>query len=158
MSATKNIMVRMSRFLLELAAFLARRPRLKPVSDFYLRSLARKMVKANRIGPASAVGDLGTQWQKAFGGTKHHPIVEITSDTVYGEILTECPLRGSGDTHACHRMMEYDREVMRHVGGEFVVLRSQAQPGVHSCLVAMRKGGTDMTDLVPAHISAPRKA
>lgn len=161
MPASRKIMARLSRALLQLAAFLARRSWLKPISDFYLRSLARAVVRAKGIRPAqehSSMEALGTRWQMAFAGKKHNPIVKVTSDTVYGEILTECPLRGSGDTLACHRMMEYDREVMRHADAEFVVLRSQAQPGVDKCLVAMRRRGADLSDLRPAHVPDPTKA
>lgn len=157
MSITRNIMIRMSKGFLHLAAFLARRPSWKPVSDRYLHMLARKVIKTNGITPANDVRELGQRWQLGFSSTKDHPIIKLTEDTAYGEIHTDCPLRGSGDTQACYRMMEYDRAVVGHAGGDFVVLRSQAQPGVTTCLVAMRRRGADMGDLVPAHIAHPPK-
>jgi len=58
---------------------------------------------------------------------------------------------GTGDLEACHRMMEFDREVMRLAGGRFVVLESQATPGVAFCRVAMRRKGESLSGLVPAH-------
>ena len=79
------------------------------------------------------------------------PITAVTADTVYAEIHTPCPLRGSGDLHACHRMMEYDRRVLEHAGGQFVVLDSQASPGRSHCRVAMRLQGAGIDDLPPAH-------
>jgi hypothetical protein len=49
-------------------------------------------------------------------------------------------------------MMEYDREVMRRIGGELVVLESQASPGRTFCTVAMRRQGASMADFTPAHL------
>lgn len=83
------------------------------------------------------------------------PVTGIDARTVYAEIHTPCPLRGSGDVHACHRMMEYDRAVMRCAGAQFVVLRSQAEPGVTRCQVAMRRLDDVVDDLVPAHLRPP---
>jgi hypothetical protein len=48
-------------------------------------------------------------------------------------------------------MMEFDREVLRHAGGQLVVLESQATPGVTVCRVAMRLQGQSLDGLVPAH-------
>lgn len=75
----------------------------------------------------------------------------MSTDTVHARILTPCPLRGTGDVHACHRMMAFDRAVLRRAGGQFVVLRSQAEPGVTRCQVALRLQGQPIDDLVPAH-------
>ena len=48
-------------------------------------------------------------------------------------------------------MMEYDRKMLEKIGGQLVVLRSQAEPGVKVCQLAIRKKGVSMEDLVPAH-------
>jgi hypothetical protein len=48
-------------------------------------------------------------------------------------------------------MMEFDRAVARHAGGQFVVLRSQAEPGRTHCEVALRGAGAPLSDLVAAH-------
>ncbi len=97
---------------------------------------------------------LGATWQRAFPAKKQVPIVRIDETTAYGEIHTECPLRGSGDLEACHRMMAYDRGFMRRAGARFVVLRSQAEPGVTVCQIAIRDMTLAADDLVPAHLRA----
>lgn len=45
--------------------------------------------------------------------------------------------------------MEYDREVLRAVGGQLIVLESQAVPGRCFCRVALRRQGAPMDDLPP---------
>ena len=140
---------------LALSAFLARRPRFNALTAALMRAMARLAVRAKGIRPARDDADLGAQWQRAFPSAKQVPIRRIDNGTVYAEIHTPCPLRGTGDVHACHRMMEFDRAVLERAGGQFIVLRSQAEPGRTWCEVAMRRAGVPVTDLVPAH--APRQ-
>jgi hypothetical protein len=132
-------------------AFFARRPRLQTVSYWLTHSLARLTVRTKRIGQARSLAELGPLWQQSFPSRKQVPIELVTRDTVYAQILTPCPLRGSGDLQACHRMMQFDRSVVAHAGGQFVVLESQATPGVTRCRVAMRLNGQSLDDLVAAH-------
>ncbi|TWT14823.1 hypothetical protein [Reyranella sp. CPCC 100927] len=140
--------------VLHVAAWLARRPAWQERTLHFMRRLADSAAARGRVGPAADLADLGRQWQKAFGGKAKHPVTAITNDTVYGEIHTHCPLRGTGDTQACWRMMEFDRAVLAKAGGQFVVLRSQAEPGVTVCQVAMRTAAARLDDLVPAHVRA----
>jgi len=79
------------------------------------------------------------------------PIIQNTEETVYAEILGACPVAGTGDVHACYRMMEYDRQLLAHIGGEFVVLESKADPSISVCRIAMRRKGANTADLIPAH-------
>lgn len=137
--------------MLGLLAFLARRPRLAPLSDAVTRGLARLAVRSRRMVRAREVAELGPLWQRSFPSPKQVPIERVEGNTVFAQIHTPCPLRGSGDVQACWRMMEYDREVLRHAGGQFVVLQSQATPGVAHCRVAMRLAGEPLDDLVQAH-------
>jgi hypothetical protein len=132
-------------------AFFARRPRLQAVSNWLTRSLARLTVRTKRIGQASSPAELGSLWQQSFPSRKQVPIEFVTTDTVYAQIHTPCPLQGSGDLHACYRMMQFDRSVVAHAGGQFVVLQSQATPGVTHCRVAMRLNGQSLEGLVAAH-------
>ncbi|HKU97648.1 MAG TPA: hypothetical protein VJR58_20325 [Vineibacter sp.] len=141
--------------ILRLAAYMACRPAWQDRTLAFMRRLADIAATRGRIGAAIDLADLGRQWQKAFGGKAKHPVTSVTADTVYAEIHTNCPLRGTGDTHACWRMMEFDRAVLAKAGGEFVVLRSQAEPGVTVCQVAMRAARASLEDLVPAHVRAP---
>lgn len=121
------------------------------MSDALMHFLARSTVRSKRIGHVSALPDLGKAWQRGFPSAKQVPIESISATTVFAQIHTPCPLAGSGDLRACHRMMEYDREVLRHAGGQFVVLESQATPGVKHCRVAMRLDNMPTDDLVPAY-------
>lgn len=97
-------------------------------------------------------GAVAREWQRMMPSRKMVPIVEETGDTVIAEIHASCPYRGSGNVAGCHRMMEYDRRIMESIGGELVVLRSQAEPGVTVCQVAIRRRGSDLSDLQPAHV------
>lgn len=132
-------------------AFFARRPSLSWATRFLTRSMARTTVRAKHIGVAASTEELGPLWQRAFPAKKQVPIEKIDDRTVFAQIRTPCPLRGTGDVHACYRMMEFDREVVRRAGGQFVVLESQATPGRTFCRVAMRLNGESIEDLRPAH-------
>ena len=139
--------------LLRLSAWLARSEARAGASRRLMRAMADATVRSRRIRPAASLEQLGSAWQRGFPSAKQVPITAVTADTVYAEIHTPCPLRGSGDLHACHRMMEYDRRVLEHAGGQFVVLDSQASPGRSHCRVAMRLQGAGIDDLPPAHRS-----
>jgi hypothetical protein len=148
----KNTLTRWSvQLVLTFIAFLARRPRLICVSNAIARWLARGTVRFKSIGRAATVAELGPLWQRSFPSRKQVPIESVSATTVIAQIHTPCPLAGTGDLHACNRMMEFDREVLRHAGGQFVVLQSQANPGVSYCTVAMRMQGQSIDDLIPAH-------
>lgn len=139
--------------LLAVSAGLARHPALWPVSRAWSRWLAGMTVRRKKICQATRqISGLGTAWQRGFPSAKQVPIEAVTTDTVFARIETPCPLRGTGRTAACWRMMEYDRAVTAAAGGQFVVLQSQAEPGITVCRVALRWAGADMMDLTPAHI------
>jgi len=137
---------------LNVTAFFAKQERLGYVSTKLLGAAARfSAQKAQNTWPKT-IEELGLCWQNAFPSPKQVPLVDITEDTVYAEIRTQCPLRGSGDLKACYRMMKYDRIYMTHFGGKFVVLRSQAEDGVNVCQVAIQFADKDnSTKLVHAH-------
>ncbi|MGB5811147.1 MAG: hypothetical protein WBG86_11490 [Polyangiales bacterium] len=94
--------------------------------------------------------ELGKEWQRLMPNPKVMPITHVEGDTAYGEIHVHCPLRGTNDVRACHRLMEYDRALMRPAGGRFVVLESQAEPGVNRCRIAIRPDDQPADDLVSA--------
>lgn len=142
--------------LLAVSAGLARRPALHRLSVAWSQALAAAVIRRKGIHRVDTAADLGKAWQRGFPSAKQVPIERIEHDTVYARIETPCPLRGSGDTQACWRMMEYDRAVARAAGGQFVVLSSQAEPGVVVCRVALRSAGLPTGDLIPAHIRAAK--
>lgn len=119
-------------------------------------ALTAKLVRAyRRAGTEHLRGEaLGKEWQRLMPNPKVMPITHVEGDTAYGEIHVRCPLRGTGDVHACHRLMAYDRALMRPAGARFVVLESQAEPGVEHCRIAIRPADLPADDLVPAIIRA----
>lgn len=143
--------------LLHALAWMARRPGLAPLSSMVGRGLASASCMAKGITRVSNVTELGLAWQRSFPSAKPVPIESVVGSTVVARIHTTCPLRGTGDVEACYRMMEFDRAVVGRAGGRFVVLSSQATPGIDHCRVAMRMADSAMDDLVPAHVAA-RKA
>ena len=143
--------------MLAVSALLARWAVFQPVSFGWSRLLARLATGRKNIRPAADLPALGRAWQQGFPSARQVPIETVTADTVYARIETPCPLRGSGRISACWRMMEYDRAVARAAGGQFIVLQSQAEPGVTVCRVALRRAGTMTDDLMPAHIRAAER-
>jgi hypothetical protein len=107
-------------------------------------------------GPAAVAvtpAALGREWERLLGNRSHARITRVDSGTAtaYGEITGLCPLRGSGDVDACHRLMAYDRGLMAPYGARFVVLASQAERGRTSCEIAIRTASQPAQDLIPAH-------
>lgn len=137
--------------ILRVFAFVARRERLAWLSGWLGRAMATVVRRSRGMGQARDAADLGGIWQRAFPSTKQVPIESITDHTVMAQIRTPCPLRGTGDLDACHRMMAFDRSVVERSGGRFIVIESQATPGVTICRVAMRMADQPFDDLVPAH-------
>lgn len=84
------------------------------------------------------------EWQRMFPSKKMVPITKIDTHIVYAEIRSECPYRGSGNIEGCYRMMEYDRKMMEKIGSTFVVVKSQAEPGISHCQIAISKSTTDL--------------
>lgn len=138
--------------LIQFTHRITENPQLDPVGRPVMRTLGWINLRVKKAQHPEKVEDLGREWQRMFPSRKMVPITDVTEDTVYAEIHSPCPYRGSGNVEGCYRMMEYDRRMLEEIGGEFVVLRSQAEPGVTTCRVAIRRRGADTTDLVPAHL------
>ncbi len=135
-----------------LAAF-SRRKSLNGLTRWATTASAKLNLRLNRPAPAQSVGELARTWQSLMppDGQEYFRIAEVTGDTAYTEIHLACPLRGTGDTAACHRLMNYDRQLMRATGGELIVLESQSNSGKGFCRLAIRRKGQDTSDLRPAH-------
>ena len=152
MSITENR--RLVAIVRKLVAWPNRHPSLQPFSNWLMRRLARIAMTKAAAKEAKTLEQLHEEWSRSAPALASYKLTSIESDTAYAEIHSECALRGSGDVGACFRMMEYDREVMRRVGGELVILESQATPGRTFCRVAMRRKGASMADFTPAHLKA----
>ena len=115
-----------------------------------------QLVRGRRSVEPNAAA-LGEEWERLLASkrtahvTSVEPATATTPETAFGEISVHCPLRGTGDVHACHRLMAYDRGLVEAAGGQFVVLESQAQPGRTTCRIAIRRAGESVADLTPAH-------
>jgi hypothetical protein len=138
-------------------AWLTRRRGLRWVegrilTPFYVR--LTYFIRGRRPVTRTAEG-LGREWERLMPSGLAR-ITRVEDGTAYGTISSHCPLRGTGDVEACHRMMGYDRGLLSPSGGRLVVLESQAEPGRTTCLVAIRPFDVDATDLVPAHQRARR--
>lgn len=106
-----------------------------------LGSLTLAVKKADKKDTALEAAE---EWQRMFPSKKMVPITKIDGDTVYAEIQSECPYRGSGNVEGCHRMMEYDRKMMEKIGSQFIVVKSQAEAGVPHCQIAISKSTNDV--------------
>ena len=136
---------------LYLQAFLFR---VKPLNSlgYLINDLtARLTISSKNIKKADSLAELGKNWQMGFPSNKQVPITGQDEQTVYAEIHTKCPLRGTGDVEACYKMMSYDRQIVEKAGGQFIVLQSQAEKGITKCSVAMKFKGISLSGLQHAH-------
>ncbi|UUY07773.1 hypothetical protein LRS11_18460 [Pseudomonas sp. J452] len=96
---------------------------------------------------------IAEEWRRLFGLPQFWHIQRLEDDTAYCEIRFPCALEGSGDVAACQRLMEYDRALLKKIGGQLVVLQSRADPQVRGgCQVAIRRIDDLRSDLIPARL------
>ncbi|MBV1920836.1 MAG: hypothetical protein KUG73_09150 [Pseudomonadales bacterium] len=107
----------------------------KPV----MRGLGSLTLAVKKADEKDSAIESAEEWQRMFPSKKMVPITNVDADTVYAEIRSECPYRGSGNVEGCYRMMEYDRKLMEKIGSTFIVVKSQAEPGVSYCQIAISK-------------------
>ena len=107
----------------------------KPV----MRGLGSLTLAVKKAEEKSTALESAEEWQRMFPSKKMVPITTVDGDTIHAEIRSECPYRGSGNVEGCYRMMEYDRKMMEKIGSKFVVVKSQAEPGVTHCQVVISK-------------------
>ncbi len=138
---------------LRILAVLSRRGTLNGLTHLMTTILAQLNVFLNRPSPSKSLQDLGDRWLGMMPPDGQHlfKVEKPTSDTVHTQIHLHCPLRGTGDVEACYKLMNYDRKLVDAVGGQLVVLESQANSGKSYCRLALRPKGADVSDLVPAH-------
>lgn len=139
--------------VLRVLAFFAQRSYLDSLTRWATRQAASLNVYLNKPQPSDQLAPLAEAWQSMMppDGQEFFKLEKITADTAYAQIHLHCPLRGTGDVNACHKLMNYDRELMRTVGAQLVVLESQSNSGKPFCRLAIRPLGQDASDLIPAH-------
>ena len=136
--------------LVPISVWASRNPARAPLNRWLMRVFGSITMGLMRARPQERLEDIGLEWQRMFPSNKDVPITSIENDTVRAEIHIHCPHRGTGNVEGCYRMMEYDRKMLERIGGQLVVLRSQAEPGVKVCQLAIRKRGASISDLIPA--------
>jgi len=137
--------------LVPVSVWLSSRPRLTARSRSVMRFFGAFTMLLMRAKPQSGIEAVGKEWQRMFPSDDDVPITKITDDTVFAEIHIQCGHRGTGNVEGCHRMMEYDRKMLERIGGQLVILRSQAEPGVAICQLAIRREDASIADLTHAH-------
>lgn len=117
------------------------------------RLLAQLIWRKNHGRPQQGTLAIAEEWRRLFGLPQFWHIARLEDDTAYCEIRFPCALEGSGDVAACQRLMEYDRALLKKIGGQLVVLQSRADPQVRSaCQVAIRRIAAPRSDLIPARL------
>jgi len=138
--------------ILKITGPVARNTGLNVVTKYWMKALAKLTLLTNKGRQKSTVGDIADEWLRMFP-KGINTLGEIRDNTAHAQVHANCPLVGSGDTHACFRMMEYDRALLKKIGGELTVIESRANPKVSGpCQVAIRKQGDKRADLIPAHL------
>ena len=115
------------------------------------RALAWLNVRVNGHRPQESLAALGQTWKAMMPPNDQDlfRITEVTEEAAFAEIHLNCPLRGSGDGQACHALMNYDRSLMKAVGGQLEVLESQATSGKACCRLAIRRADGSQPEREP---------
>ena len=127
-------------------------------TKFYLRTkimariLANISLFKNKATRKETVKAIAEEWCRMFGLPQYWKIRKIKDDTAYCEIHFDCSLEKTGDVQACHRLMEFDRALLKKIGGKCIILESRADPRTKQCcLLAIRKLDDSREDLMPVH-------
>lgn len=152
MTQSKRLQAAMFTTGLAFNAWLTRTPlralEARVLTPWFIR-LTQVIRGSRQVEPTAEA--LGREWERLLHSRRTAHVTYVVGNTAYGEISVHCPLRGTGDVQACHRLMAYDRGLLGAVGGQLVVLESQAAVGRTSCRVAIRRAGESVADLKAAH-------
>ena len=126
---------------LALLAAIARHRLLGGLAKPLTGALAWLNVRVNGHRPQESLTKLSQTWMAMMppNDQEFFRVTEVTKEAAYAEIHLNCPLRGTGDGKACHALMNYDRSLMKAVGGQLEVLESQATSGKAFCRLAIRR-------------------
>jgi hypothetical protein len=151
MSKTSKAIKRFEK-VLRISTPLARSPKLSWVIKLWMTGLAKLTLRSKKARKQNSIEGITDEWLRMFpkGCCGIDKVVDATG---YAMVMANCPLVGTGDVHACYRMMEYDRALLREIDAELTVVASSADPRVTDCCkVAIRKQGDKRQDLIPAHL------
>jgi len=138
--------------VLKLVAPIARKPALAFITKTLMVGLAKLTIASRKAKRRESTQELTKEWLRMFP-RETCSIDKVENETGYGLVHANCPLVGTGDVAACYKMMEYDRALMRKIGGELTVIESRANPNVKgACRVAIRKLDDKRDDLIPSHL------
>jgi len=112
-------------------------------------------LQINRPKKKSEVLELANSWKDLmpYDGQDYFKISDIENNTAYVEIHLNCPLRGTGKVDTCYKFMNYDRQLMKKIGGSLTVIESQSNSGKNYCKLAIREIADATDDLTPAHLN-----
>lgn len=131
---------------------ISRVPWLEPIALRLARTFAALVQWTYGRKAFTSAPELAEEWNRLMPKPRSaFPVIETDGDTAYVEIRIHCPLRGTGNSEACWRSMEFDRALIRNSGGRLVVLESQSVTGRDRCRLAIRPAGQDLSDLPAAH-------
>ena len=131
---------------------MARVKRLEPVALRLARGFAWLVHSTFGRRKKTSAEALAREWNRLMPRPRSaFPIIRTENETAYVEIRIHCPLRGTQDAMACWRSMEFDRALMKPLGGALVVMESQSVTGGSCCKLAIRRAGADFSDLPVAH-------
>ena len=132
--------------------FMARFRLLEGFARFLARFDARIVLMVFGGRPHDSPQELAEEWNRLMPAPRsRYPVLGADDRTAYVEIRIHCPLRGTGNAEACWNAMEFDRALLRGIGGQLVVMESQSNSGKDYCRLAIRRGGADLSDLEVAH-------
>ncbi|OJJ21503.1 hypothetical protein BKI52_13240 [marine bacterium AO1-C] len=144
------------KFTLRIFAFFAKRKIFTRFTQFLTTKSAKLNIKLNNPQPATDAKALAKVWQQMMPPDAQDKFtigkIDQDTDTARVKIGIKCPLRGTGNVEACYKLMNYDRTLMKAVGGELIVEKSQSNSGEGHCILAIRKLGADTSDITPAHL------
>lgn len=107
----------------------------RPVLQF----LAKGTLKDNNAEKKQGAESIAKEWQRMFGLNDYFRVVQINENEAVCEIHFDCVLAKTGNINACHKLMEYDRAIVRSIGGELTVIESRTDPSVTGpCVISIQ--------------------
>ncbi len=125
-------------FLLYLFSFFSKRQYFNNTTRILTTMAANitlKICDQNQIQTYNLV----EKWKALMPYSDDFIISSNNSENGLAEIHIKCPLKNTGDIEACHRLMNYDRELIKKFDGNLFVLNSQVYPENNYCKLLITK-------------------